>query len=80
MLKLSARIVLGAFLIALIFSVVLGMMMIWNEAMITTTNGRLLSSALVVMIACLFYTAVCDSWARIHALSDSKDRDEAEPE
>lgn len=75
--KSSARIALGIYAITLVFSVVHGLAMIWNESLITPMNFRILATSLVLMVAMLFYTGVCDAWVRIHSTIEQRENEKA---
>ena len=64
-LKISFRIVFGIFVVALIFSLVYGIYLVWNPEEFTENSGRIIATGVIVVFASLFYTALCDAWFRI---------------
>ena len=65
LIRLSYRLVFPVFVAALGFSLVYGLYFLWNPSLMTETSGRNLSTALILVVAALFYTGLCDAWFRI---------------
>ena len=71
-LKWSFRIAFVVFVASLVYSVALGLYMVWNPLEITDDMGRTIATSVIVVFASLFYTAVCDVWFRINGDSTEK--------
>jgi len=65
LIRLSYRLAFPVFVVALAFSLVYGLYFLWNPSLMTETSGRILSTALILVLAALFYTGLCDAWFRI---------------
>ncbi len=65
-LRKSFGIVFTIFVLALAFSVLYGLYLVWNpKAFFTEFSARVLGTALIIVFASIFYAALCDAWLRI---------------
>ena len=69
----SYRIVFPVFVVSLLFAVIYGLYLLWNPEQMTETSGRIISTAVILVFASLFYTGLCDAWFRITNSTNTAD-------